>query len=143
MQDWIKEKLEKIDELYPQERIEKSKNRWTKLWNGETDFDRYPFAFWPTFDYYNGSHTPEERLRISLDEIILHGNLQDDFIPAIFPGCKQSTMPNILGVKEICLDGDYTCEKTIKKTEDIFLMPEPSLEKSRIAQEYDSISTLP
>ncbi len=136
MKNWIKEKLDTIDKLYPPERIENSKNRWTKLWNGETDFDRYPFAFWPTFDYYNGSHTPEERLRVSLDEIILHGNLQDDFIPAIFPGCKQSTMPNILGVKEICCDGDFTCEKTIEKTEDIFSMPEPSLEKSHVAQDW-------
>jgi len=136
MKDWIKEKLEIIDDLYPQERIEQSKNRWTKLWNGETDFDRYPFNFIPTSDYYYGGHTPEERLRVSFDEIILHGHLQDDFIPAIFPGCKQSTMPNILGVNEICLDGDYTCEKTIEKTEDIFSLPIPSLEKSTVAQDW-------
>ncbi len=136
MQDWIKEKLEIIDEVYPQERLEKSKTRWTKLWDGETNFDRYPFNFIPTGDYYFGGHTPEERLRVSLDEIILHGHLKDDFIPAIFPGCKQSTIPNILGIKEICCDGDFTCEKTIQKTEDIYSLPEPSLEKSHVAQDW-------
>jgi len=136
MKDWVKQKMDKIDELYSSERIKKSKNRWTKLWHGKTDFDKYPVNFMTSFDYYNGSHSPEERLKLTLDEIILHGYLQDDFIPSIFPGCRVSTFPNIFGIKEICIDGNYSCEKTIKKKEDIFLLPEPSLEKSSVAQNW-------
>jgi len=95
MKDWVKAKLDIIDELFPPHRIDRSKNRWTKLWTGEPDFDEYPFVLLASsFDYYAGSHTPEQRLRFSLDKLILHGQFQDDFVPTLFPGCKQLTRPH-------------------------------------------------
>jgi len=137
MQDWVKEKLDLLDELFPPQRIERSRQRWEKLWSGDMTFDRYPFVYLPTsFSYYDDVHTPEQRLRASLDEFIIHGHFDDDFIPALFPGCKQSTMPNILGAEEICSDGNYNAAKMIHSVEDIHKMPAHSVANSLVAQEW-------
>ena len=129
MQDWVKEKLAKVEELYPKKRVEKSKRRWTKIWNGEKDYDRYPFVLYPSsFSWYDAMHTPEERLRVTLDELIVHGQFDDDFIPSLFPGCRPSTIPNILGADEVELDGDYTSKKILENPDDVYLLPAPNID---------------
>lgn len=129
MQDWIKGKLEQVEALYPKERVERSKERWTKLWNGEKDYDRYPYVLYPSsFAWYDDVHTGEERLRATLDELIVRGHLNDDLIPSLFPGCRQSTIPNILGAREVVLDGDFTCKKILENPEDVYSLPAPNLD---------------
>lgn len=137
MKDWVKEKLDQVEALYPVERVEKSKERWTKIWNGEKDYDRYPFVLYPSsFAWYDDVHTGEERLRATLDELIIHGTFDDDMIPSLFPGCKQSTIPNILGAEEIIVGNDYNCKSIINSSEDVNALPAPSLEKSPVAQSW-------
>lgn len=134
MKDWVKRKLDKIDELYPPERINSSKERWRKVWRGEKPSGRYPFAYANMlFNYYDDVHTPEERMRMSLDEIIARGRLNDDYIPSIFPGCRQATIPTMFGAKEVICGRDYTCEKIIHSYEDIDKLPEPYLGSGTVA----------
>lgn len=131
MKDWVKEKLEKINELFPPERIAKSKERWKRVWNGEKPFDRYPFSYSPgLLDYYCAPPTPdlyEEHLRISLDDIISRGKLKDDFIPGFTSGCNQSVMPSLFGAEEVIRGEDHACERIIKKPEDIDSLPDPCI----------------
>lgn len=137
MKDWVKVKLDKIDELYPPERISRSKERWRRMWRGEKPIGRYPFTYGQMmFSYYDDVHPAEERLKVSLDEIIIHGTLDDDYVPSIFPGCKQSTIPTMLGSKEIIKGRDYTCEKIIRCYEDIDRLPEPSVGPGTVAHEW-------
>jgi len=129
MQDWVKEKLDQVEALYPKKRVEKSKERWTKLWNGEKDYDRYPFVLYPSsFSWYDAVDGPEERLRKTLDELIVHGQFDDDFIPSLFPGCRQSTIPNILGADEVEIDGDFTCKKILEDPNDVYSLPAPNVD---------------
>ncbi len=129
MQDWVKEKLDQVEVLYPKERVEKSKERWTKLWNGEKDYDRYPFVLYPSsFSWYDAVDGSDERLRKTLDELIIHGQFDDDFIPSLFPGCRQSTIPNILGADEVEIDGDFTCKKILENPNDVYSLPAPNID---------------
>ena len=128
MKDCIIRKLEQIEELFPPERIERSKTRWRSLWKGERPDDGYPFVYGNfLFSYYDDVHTPEERLRLTLDEICVRGGLHDDYVPSIFPGCRQSTIPGMFGAKEKIVGRDYLCERIIHDYKDIEKLPEPCI----------------
>jgi len=118
--------MDKINELYPESRIKKSKDRLTRLWEGERPIDRYPFTYGGMlFGYYEAIHTHEERLKITLDEIYMRGHMNDDFIPSLFPGCKPTTIPAMFGAGETRIGDDYTAERIIKSYDDIDKLPEP------------------
>lgn len=137
MKDWVKRKLDEIDRLFPPERLNKSKERWRRVWNGEKPLDRYPFCTgFPLFNPYNINHPPEERLRAYLDGCIFMGQMNDDFIPSIFPGCKQSTIPSMFGAKEIIVGIESTCKRIINSVEDIDRLPEPSMEEGTVAHDW-------
>jgi hypothetical protein len=136
-QNWIREKLDRIDELFPAARLAASRERWTRLWRGEPPLDRQPFAFYPfTLDYYDDVLPPEPRLRAILDEIIFRGRLDDDFIPAFFPGCRTSTIPNMFGAAEVVCGRDYSSAKLLQRIEDIAALPVPSLAPGTVAHEW-------
>jgi hypothetical protein len=128
MQDWVKRKLDQIDSLYPPKRVNASKERIRRLWHNEPPLDRHPLTYTPaTLGYYAADFTPEQRLKGLLDEIILHGRVNDDFVPALFPGCSQATLPNMFGAEEIALNGDYTCHHMLSEISEITSLPEPTL----------------
>jgi hypothetical protein len=137
MKKWVEEKLHIIDDLYPDERIERSKRRLRKLWAGEMPDDRYPFLYAPLqLNYYDQVHLPEERLRLSLDEHIARGRIEDDFIPSLFPGCRQGTIPSMFGAKEMVVDGSYSSARLIHGLKDIDALPEPSIGPGTVAHEW-------
>lgn len=137
MRDVVKRKLAAIQELYPPERIEKSKERWRRLWQGEAPLDRLPFVASPvTIPYYDSVDTAEERLMRSLDEFLYRGIFQDDFIPALFPGCRQATIPNLFGAQEIVMGNDHGCERLVNTAEEVAALPEPTIRPGSIAQEW-------
>lgn len=131
MKDWVKEKLNKIDELFPPERIARSKERLRRVWKGEKPLDRYPFTYSPgLLDYYCAPPTPdsyEQHLRISLDDIILRGKFDDDFIPGFTSGCNASVMPSLFGAEEVIRGNDHACERILQKPEDIDSLPDPGI----------------
>jgi hypothetical protein len=137
MREWVKEKLSIVDELYPADRIDASKRRWQWIWNGGSKIDRMPFVYSPaTVNYYDDNHTPEERLRVLLDEFIARGRMNDDFIPSFFPGCKQSTIPNMFGAQEVVHGKDYTVDRLIQNIEDIDQLTAASIRKGSIAHSW-------
>lgn len=140
MKNWIKEKLEKIEKMFPVERLEASKARWRAIWDGKKPADRLPYICAPRhLNYYNDYNAVNEtdlRLEKLLDECILHGRLRDDFIPSLFPGCKQSTIPNMFGAKEICVGNDFTCQKLIHNIEEIDSLPDFSMRPGTVAHEW-------
>lgn len=130
-------KLEIIDAQFPPERLADSKERWRRLWHNEPVLDRYPFVYAPiNIDYYDAAMNPELRLQAMLDEIILHGTIQDDFIPGFFPGCRQATIPNMFGAPEIKVGDSYDCEKIIFDADDVYGLPSLSMGDGTIANEW-------
>jgi hypothetical protein len=125
----IRAKLDLIDELYPPERLQKSKERWAAIWRGDKPNDRYPFLTgYPFFNPYDAPHTPKERLEASLDACISMARVTDDFIPSIFPGaCNQATIPGMFGAEPVQVGLETTCERPIHDPSDIDNLPEPSL----------------
>ena len=137
MKSWVNEKLKRIGELYPAERLEQSKARWKAVWNGKTPPRRHPYLFFPvSFNYYDDVFTKEEGLKAYLDEFIYRGIVDDDFIPAFFPGCKQGTIPGMFGAKEIVVGRDHTCERILTSPEDIDKLPEPTILPGSAASEW-------
>ena len=137
MLDWVKNKLDKIDELYPKAEIEKRKDRISRLWTGKPPLDRYPFTYINfMFCTYNDVHTPEERLKITLDETIVRAALDDDYIPSVFPGCRTASMPTMFGAEEIRMGDDYSAKKIIFSYEDVDKLPEPVLKPGSVAYEW-------
>ncbi len=137
MKKWIKEKIRIIDDLYPNERLERSKERIKKIWAGEMPEDRYPFVYSPLkLNYYDEVHSSEERLNLLLNEHISRGCINDDFIPTLFLGCRQGTIPNMFGAKEIVVDGSWSSEKIIHELSDIENLPEPSIASGTVAYEW-------
>lgn len=126
MKTWVKEKQKQLDDLYPKEKLTQRKERWRRLWRGERPLDRYPFVFAPaTIRYYDDVFEPEQGLRAYLDEFLVHGQVEDDFIPAFSQGCRMGLMPGMFGAKEIMAGSDYTCERILTGYKDIDNLPEP------------------
>lgn len=133
----VRDKLDTIDSLYPADRLAASKERWRRLWDGRNPEGRLPWVAEPfTIDYYVAGLAKEELLQRYLDEFIARGFVQDDFIPAFFPGCKQSTIPNMFGAKDVCVCDDWTCERIVDESSDIFALPEPSICPGSVASEW-------
>ena len=134
MRDIIREKLDKLDELFPAERLAKSKERWRRLWAGEPKLDRLPFMAEPLgLPMYDFTPAPG-RLLLYLDRCIAHGHFEDDYIPSFFPGCHNATIPNMFGAREIIKGEDCTCERLLPKGyEQIAELPEPRIEKGSLA----------
>jgi len=142
MLDEINRKLDRIDELFPSERLEASKDRVRALKNKRMP-DRLPFIFANLgFDYYDDVMPAEERLQKTLDEIIAHGHTRDDFIPHLFPGCRQATIPSMFGAREIVQirnDGkpEYgISEKLLRPDDNAENLPDPEITAGSIAANW-------
>jgi len=133
----VREKLDRLDDLFPPERLSRSKERWTRLWHGDPPLDRRPFVYAPyKLNYYDAGFSAEERLHANLDEFLARGIAQDDFIPAFFPGCHQGTMPNLFGAVPVQVDADFTCARLIETPDDIDRLPPPSFSPGTVAHEW-------
>jgi hypothetical protein len=142
MHDEICRKLDRIDELFPRERLEASKERIRALKNNRKP-DRLPFILASLgFNYYNDVMPSKECLKRMLDEIIAHGHTRDDFIPHFFPGCRQATIPNMFGAKEIVEvrnDGSLEygiSERLLGPDDDPENLPDPDITAGSIASNW-------
>ncbi|MEW6039313.1 MAG: hypothetical protein AB1648_13865, partial [Pseudomonadota bacterium] len=127
----VREKLNRIDELFPLERLAKSKERWRRLWNHEEPLDRLPFTYGPVACGYWNISPREGRLLEYLDEFIARGLLEDDFIPGMFGGCHQGGMASLFGARtvEVTNEGvvDTSCERLLPTVADAARLQPSSL----------------
>ncbi len=127
MRESTREKLDQLDALFPKSRLQRSRERWRRLWSGEEPIDRLPLLIAPIITEYYDVTPAESRLAAYLDKCIARGRVEDDFIPSFFPGCHQGALPGMFGAKEIVADGDYTCERLFDDFEQLTDLPEPVL----------------
>ena len=110
--------VQDIERLYPSERLERSRARLRAVWELKPPPDRIPFVYnslpappeEQAFDVWDGIYTHEETLTAQLETIIQRAQLDDDYVPSLYPGCRQGTIPTAHGAEE-CRGGDHTWVK--------------------------------
>lgn len=102
----VTEKLGIIEGLYPAERLERSKERWRRLWNGEPKADRLPFIYSPVSAPYWELIPKEDLLMMYLDDFILRGKFGDDFIPGYFHSFHQGSLSTLFGAEAFEVEND-------------------------------------
>jgi hypothetical protein len=128
MRPAIREKIDRLGELYPPERLALSKERIRRVWRGEPPLDRLPFVLIPPgFSYYDDVFEPEEGLNRYLDEFLRRGIAEDDYIPAFFTGCRMGAMPSLFGAKEAVRGNDYSCVRLLTDEASVRALPEPRI----------------
>jgi Uroporphyrinogen decarboxylase (URO-D) len=131
----IKELLDQIKELYPDERVAKSKERFLKIWNMESPDDPPLLAqswmslFWPSDAVDDRTYyEPERRLRFQLEGIVARGIIKDDFIPSLFPDERISVVPSAFGCKVDDKPGEHQwVHPLINKPEDVYSIKKPEI----------------
>lgn len=137
MNDIVKQKLDRIYELYSPQRLEKSKQRFLDIDSGKVPQDRYPFCIdFPYFNAYNINHPPKERLDAYLDAFLFMHQFKDDTIPYIFPGLNHATIPSMFGAKEIRCGIETAAEKVICCLEEAMALPDPVIAPNSVAQRW-------
>jgi hypothetical protein len=133
----IMERINKINELYTPERIQKSKERWTCVDKKEKPKDRYPFSLgFPYFNQYNVNHPPRERIEAHIEAFSFMHQFDDDTIPAIFPGLSHASIPSMFGAEEVRCGMETTVKKLIHTIDDIKKLPDPSITPGSAAYKW-------
>ena len=133
------EMLEKIKRAWPQERIEKSKERLMTIWNKKLPDDRIPFVIERIHDE-NGvnveilesfGYSMDVNLYFQLYQLEKRALLEDDYIPSLYPGYRQNMIPSGFGASEVIKANatQYLSEPFLKKPEDIYRLDDFSLKK--------------
>jgi hypothetical protein len=133
------EMLEKIKRAWPQERIEKSKERLMTIWNKKLPDDRIPFVIERIPDE-NGvnveilesfGYSMDVNLYFQLYQLEKRALLEDDYIPSLYPGYRQNMIPSGFGASEVIKANatQYWSEPLLKKPEDIYRLDDFSLKK--------------
>ena len=124
----FKKTIQKINKLYSDNRLEASKARLSKVWNRIFPEDRVPFIFNNyiegmendfNLNYYEANYNDELLLYYGLKLIENHAFLNDDYIPTLFPGCRQALIPSMFGAEEKLIDQHYWVEPVISNLKDI------------------------
>jgi len=125
--------IENIKKNWPEDRIEKSKARLLSVWNKELPDDRIPFVFERIPDE-NGvnleileafGYSKDVNLYFQLEQLEKRALLDDDYIPSLYPGYRQSMIPSGFGGEEIIKEKatQYWSKPLIKKPEDVYSLP--------------------
>lgn len=127
----------KIKKNFSEERIEKTKNRLKIAWNLEIPDDRIPFVFRKIPDgsgvndrrLYETDYNFEQLLYYQLYQIEKRSIINDDYVPSLNPGLRQSAIPSLFGAVEEKEGEHFWSRPIIKKPEDVYKLGEPDFHK--------------
>lgn len=138
--DMIANLVSRVKEAYPPERIEASKRRLRAAFQGEPAEDRIPFMFRsvpapsdPELAGWVGGNPHEHELIYQLGQILDRSALCDDYVPGLFPGLRQVTLPSIFGAEEVASGGHNWVKPVIDRPEDVCSLPEPNYGPANMA----------
>jgi hypothetical protein len=136
--------IREIERLYPPERIARSKARLKAVWELKRPPDRIPFVFgWlppeteePELGVWEGTCTNEESLGVQLESIIDRAALDDDYVPALFPGCRQGTIPTAYGAEEERNGKHMWVKPMLRDAKDVYELGRPDFTREGVAAEF-------
>ena len=125
----IRELIKGINSLYINKKLDTAQERLSIVWNKQYPKDRIPFVFGDYFpepdngfdwyDYYEAKYSKEKHLFYGLKLIENRAFIDDDYIPTLFPGCRQALIPSMFGAKEKLRDYHFWVDPVIKNIRDI------------------------
>ena len=138
-----------IQRRYPPARIAASRARLLAVWDGDgPDIsgprdDGIPFIFTgvPNTTDANGGmlgearYPREELLAYQLEAILARAGVADDYIPSLFPGCRQGLIPTAYGAREEWTSDHYWLAPLLASAEEIDGLPQPDLSHDGVAAE--------
>lgn len=133
-----------IQRRYPPARIAASRARLLDVWNGDgQEGDGIPFIFTgvPNATGANGGMLYESRypraelLAYHLEAILARADVEDDYIPSLFPGCRQGLIPTAYGAREEWTSDHYWLSPVLASAEEIDGLPQPNLSRDGVAAE--------
>ena len=138
-----------IQRRYPPARIAASRARLLAVWNGDgpepagPGSDGIPFIFTGvpnTLDanggmLYEARYPREELLAYHLEAILARAGVEDDYIPSLFPGCRQGLIPTAYGAREEWTSDHYWLAPLLASAEEVDGLPQPDLSRDGVAAE--------
>jgi hypothetical protein len=138
-----------IQRRYPPARIAASRVRLLDVWNGDGQEssrparDGIPFIFTgvPNATGANGGmlyearYPREELLAYHLEAILARADVEDDYIPSLFPGCRQGLIPTAYGATEEWTSDHYWLAPLLSSAEEVDALPQPDLRRDGVAAE--------
>ena len=137
--------VSKIKALFSEERIAESRARLEAVWNLEFPEacpeqgrgDRIPFVFssFPFPSQFHGllmdfaGYDAAVTLAYQLEGIKARAVLNDDYIPSLYPGCRQGTIPTAFGCEEFVRQGQFYTKPIVRDIKDIYNLKKPDLAK--------------
>lgn len=120
--------LDRIDKTYPPQRRQAIKTRTNAFWLNQQPADRLPYAvldFPRTTEAPSGLHRFDQELIEQLAGIAGHGEAwDDDYFPALSPGCRQITLPSNFGCVEEAISGSARVKPLISQPQDVYDLPD-------------------
>ena len=74
-------------------------------------------------------------LELQLDYIISRAPLDEDYVPSLFPGCRQGLIPTAYGAREEWIEGHYWVEPILERADEFDGVPEADFRREGIAAE--------
>ena len=137
-------RVHEIEGLYSPDRLARSKARLTAVWQLRRPPDRVPFVYGslppadgqPAYDIWDGNLTSEESLVAQIAMISDRAILDDDYVPSLYAGCRQGTIPTAFGAEEV-RSADHTWVKPmIRDAADVYALEPPNLRENGVAAEF-------
>ena len=138
----FKEKIKRVYELFDEDRLSTSKRRLRAVWDGQMPEDRLPFvfSFYPFESELHGlliffaHYGSEQTLNYYLDAAIAHANIEDDYIPSVWAGLRQGTLPSAFGCDEYFLEEQYYVKPIIRNINDIGNIKRPDIRNTGLTK---------
>jgi hypothetical protein len=136
--------VEEIERLYPAERLAQSKARLRAVWELRMPTDRMPFVYnslplppsETAFDIWDGVCTSAESLEAQLETIIDRAQIDDDYVPSLYPGCRQGTIPTAYGAVEQRSAEHTWVRPMLRDGKDVYELGHPDFTKDGVAAEF-------
>lgn len=123
----IAQLLDRIDRTYTAGRKQRIRERMTAFWNHDYRESRLPYTAMILdcdIDLPGGVGEDDRELVRQLAAIANHGEQwDDDYYPALSPGCRQLTLASYFGCVEIVADQSVKVQPIITAPDDVYKIP--------------------
>jgi len=135
--------VEEIQRRYPPARTARSRARLAAIWGGHSRPDAIPFIFTGVPDrtgangnmLYEARYPRPELLTYLLEVILARAAVDDDYIPSLFPGCRQGLIPTAYGAQEEWISDHYWLKPLLTSAEEMDDLQQPDFTRDGVAAE--------
>lgn len=140
--DYLKA-VDEIERRYPPERIARARARLAATWDLQRPPDAIPFVYTSIPDntgadgnmLYEARYPREQLLAYQLEQILARAAVDDDYIPSLFPGCRQGLLPTAYGAQEEWASDHYWVAPVLGDIQEAYELTPPDFTTQGVAAE--------